>query len=245
VTAFKLMVVATVVIAAVSLGATAARGGDQPPLDVSTAWAPMQVPGSSPDVLCDPSGCGGGGGCSGSGHAGYLYPHLLTDGQSATAKIDDVFDYLNSTGHVAGFVGVGNNTQWSGHGDGSYYIQAGLVDGGGGLLAFIQYDLNGYVYTPYYAYASSGTNYTASVTRVSANAWKASINGHSYQITASMTHTDFDAEGTVSGSNECETMEFQFSSISPWTTSTMAPWQFSGPYYVTGITSYGFTSAGP
>lgn len=221
------------------IGATAARGGG----GGVVPWAPEPVPGPGSDTFCSPTTCGGGGGsCTGGGYAGYFYPTLLTIGHSATANVDDIYHDLNSTGSVAAYVGVGNNYVWPD--SRSTYIQAGLVDGGGGLTAFVQWDINGTAYPAIWTYASSDTNYTATVTRVSSNVWKASIDGLSHEITETMTHTDFSGEGNVSSpSNQCQVIDFQFSSMSPWNTSATYLSQ-SGPYFVTNVTSTGFEAAG-
>lgn len=242
---FAVLIIVALAVAVV--GATAARGGAVAPLDPSTAWAPLPGPTSpdaQPDTYCSPTTCGGGGGsCTGSGYAGYFYGSLVASGQSASAKVSDIYHSLPSSGHVAAYVGVGNayvypNSQ-------SAYIQAGLVDSGGGLLAFVQWDVNGVVSTAIWAYASSGTNYSATVTRVSSDTWKASIDGLSHQINVPMTHTDWAGEGdVVSSSDKCEVIDFQFSSMSPWTTSTMNPPGEVGPYFVTNVTATGFEAAG-
>lgn len=143
------------VIAALAMAATWSTTGrassgalsfiSQPPNLSQLSIAPAV--GSSPEVLCGPSGCGGGGGgstCSTSNtdqqynHVGYDHaPSIIPIGSTGHVYISDDYDYLNNSGHVAGWIGV---TQYNGNSPVAW-LQAGLGHSYGGSLDFyIEYN---------------------------------------------------------------------------------------------------------
>lgn len=266
--ALKFILMAGLLLAASSAAAGAAHGGarqtsvnlvgDMEPVtppEPSNPIPQLQLPSlasAAPAVECNPGGCGSGGGGTCSDifdNAGYAYNRVVSVGASASVKIDPIFDYLNSTGHVDEFVAVGNQYASQYSSPQAFYIQAGVVDGtgGGGLSFFIQTDNGGYVSDPYYdaGGASYGANYTATITHPQSGVWKASINGVTAELDAAMTFTSYEASGEAAPGTECQVMDIKFSAASPWTTSTMSPPLQQGPYWVTNITSNGWETAGP
>jgi len=258
-----LIIIALLALAVTGMAGTSAgpakAGSDQNlPMPPSQAQiqAGQQGEGPGPFVLCGPSGCGGGGGggtCSDVPpndykYAGYLHSGLPAIGSSASVNVMDEYHYLYS-GHTAGWVGVdlesgGTPIKW---------IQAGLSafpSGATGVQeAYIEYNLDdgtGSHYTPEGA-ISTGTNYTATITHVANGQWKAAINGHS--ITANINPSGgvtFTSETWNSGSNTCNTLEYQFTSAS-YTTASMAPGFANNPYWTdtSGLGTNGWVSVGP
>jgi hypothetical protein len=195
-------------------------------------------------VVCDPSGCGGGGGAScavGRQYAGYT-GGLVGIGSTASTNIDDEFDYLNNTGFVAGWVGV---TLYSGNTP-IKWLQAGLTRGYGGALDFyIEYNSGSGASIVYSAAVPSyNVAYPVSIYHVGNGIWRATINGYSYTANVNPSMTTFTSEA-LNNSSSCNTLEFAFSSADPWTTSQMGPPEQDYPYWVDSPTSHGWTSVGP
>jgi hypothetical protein len=112
--------------------------------------------------------------CSDHLYAGYARSAIPGTGQAASVQVNQQSGVVQSgSSFVAGWGGVDN--------DGSppnlYWIQAGVTtDNTDGLIKYIEYNspTDGYHFVPKGA-ASAGTIYGASVTKVAAGSWTASI----------------------------------------------------------------------
>lgn len=255
---FAALALAVAAIVGTWSGAAKAGGGQNIPMPPSQAQiqAAQQGGGAGPFVLCGPSGCGGGGGggtCSDVPpndykYAGYFHSSLPAIGSSASANVMDEFHYLYS-GHTAGWVGVDLES----NGTPIKWIQAGLSafpSGSSGVQeAYIEYNL-GDGTGPHYIPAgaiSSGTNYTATITHVANGQWKGTINGHSYTANINPSGgVTFTSETWNSTTNTCNTLEYQFTSVS-YTTASMGPPFENNPYWTdtTGLGTNGWVSVGP
>ncbi len=135
------------------------------PYRIATGAGSMQHPGADP---CLPAST-----CSpGYAYAGYWRGAIPGTGQSASAGVKWNAGTVQGPfpSHLAGWVGVDDQ---AGH-----WIQAGVYkDNGSGLIKYLEYKTtSGHTFIPKGS-ASSGTVYTASVAKVAAGSWTASIGG--------------------------------------------------------------------
>ena len=194
------------------------------------------TPSDSPDTLCPPSGCGGGGGsgytCANNPKFGGYYSYAGREKQtspaigghiSATVRMNYDVMYVNAN-HVADWVGTVNS-------GGDAWIQAGVEETQGdtthpGLRLYLEYSPGGFNNVPIdLGPASYGVNYTVVITKVSSTSWTASVNGlgggTTYNLNFSGYNEQYTSESYDLVSNNCNFLDATIASTYPWARTQM------------------------
>jgi len=122
---------------------------------------------------------------------------------------NDLPALVGSGSHIAGYVGVSDDSF-------SHYLKAGLYyTNSGSLVSFISYsdDTDGTHFISE-QYASTNTNYFAKVTKIANGAWTAQIGAHQlgYNINLNgMTKVDYFAESQAKNTTQCAGNQINFS----------------------------------
>jgi hypothetical protein len=218
-------IVALLVLLAAATGAQVSRAGPPPLLGEDRVGPLYQT-------------------CVGYRYAGYARSDIPGSGQAASVNVNlQSASILSGTSVVAGWVGVDDQ------GSPRHWIQAGVTKNNtNGLIKYIEYNpTSGTYHFINKGAASTGTAYAASVTKVAAGSWTASIGGSSLGSNVSlsgMNTTQYEGESYVPTEGQCNAMVYYFSSSSPYGTSVMTKID-DPPYVVDSITSNGWHSHGP
>jgi hypothetical protein len=227
----KNRLVLLVAILAAAIGPQIGQAGPPPILGRELGGQP------SPEVPLYPT-------CSDYLYAGYERSAIPGTGQAASVQVNEQSGVVQpGSSLIAAWVGVDDQ------GSTIHWIQAGITtDNTHGLIKYIEYNPT----SGSYAFiskgnASAGTIYGASVTKVAAGSWTASIGASSlgYNVSLSgMNKTRYKAESFTPSDGPCNSMVYYFYNSSPYGTSVMTKIQDS-PYVVDSITSNGWHSHGP
>jgi hypothetical protein len=181
--------------------------------------------------------------CTVGGHYydGWHKNQTVADGGKLNAKI---------TFNSGTYYGSANQTYivaWDGVSGGAYWLQAGInYDPVYGRVLYIEYNnSSGHSFVSE-GPITVGSPYTAIVQKVSAGVWDAVAGQHAIDNIAvtGMTGSDFNAE-SESGTTTCNAMNFDFASVAPWDIYQFDYDSQDGPYRISNITTYGWTSSGP
>jgi hypothetical protein len=179
---------------------------------------------------------------------GYFINSAPAVGSTVSAHI--LADQPNiHSGSVGAYVGVDTGTDANG---GSQYIQVGLKkDHNVSMLQYVAWnDSSGVFHLVTFSVPKYGAAYTDKITNNGNGNWTAQIGSNVQPIsgvTGPMHESVFPAESIDNGDGTCNILKFEWSFLSPWTTTQMTTFQIGigspYPYLITGGGS-GFTVSG-
>jgi hypothetical protein len=230
------IVLALAVVASLAAAETSMAG---PPIVLgpngqleSSASAPLA------SIPYDPYQCG-----AGYQYAGFIRNESISTTASIHLWMESDSIVRTNPSHLLAYVDVDNastsNLEW---------IQAGLwlQNNSNGLQKYIEWNTGSGAVQAWKGAASYGTGYSATITKVSAGVWTASVGGSSLgknEDISGMQETEYMGESYLNAMGSCNYMDETFASSSPYSTGQMTD-VGAYPYYTSSVTSNGWVSSG-